>query len=123
MILILVLAITLGCPSSWATSCEQDLTELDILELMRSKHSVGGLMIEIGGGDRPLCSHCLQVDRFLSSSDLNEGKFDPTDVNNWAAARGGVVADAAQLPFPRESTALVLTRNFPWFNMRTNGKS
>jgi SAM-dependent methyltransferase len=56
----------------------------------------GGVRLEVGGSDTPLCSDCLQLD------------LAP------AAGAAHLRADARRLPFADRSIDLIVTKNFPW---------
>ena len=102
------------------------------------------LKVEIGAADEPLCADCVQVDKYASQYDLASVDADsrfrgkkPAALLRamqrryrglpgfrmslgeltapWAAAQGGIIADAQSLPFQDRSVGFLVTKCFPWF--------
>ncbi len=117
---------------------DSPIPTLAIASLQYFAHAAGsvGRQLEIGAADNPICPRCLQVDKYASLFDLlvkkrtENGRLsreraeqwtqaEDVSQDKWAAARNGVFADAAALPFRDDSTAMILSKCFPWLGPTT----
>ena len=100
------------------------------------------LQVEIGAANQPICADCVQVDKYVSQFDLfsrkeweqtgerppaapllrslrSRNRSFPRTVETfrapWAAARGGIIADALEMPFKDGAVGFLVSKCFPWF--------